>query len=299
MFLLSKNIARQQSEEIFDDLYYELKCDLGLIATYGQESFDWMRAAGKTWSGIRYIAEKLQSITTRLFIMIRNTTEKVVMRYSSIMVRWDKRIHANLNRIDSNQFGARSVNVVPHELLMKRIDALTKLHHLLENIESICESPIASHEGDWRTVEIRMAYAVMQKIGFDADRFSLVGKVTAEYDSSRTKAPLSVHGYDLSSLREAIDKLRGLAKYAQADNVTKLSKRFVEYSDRLRNYEKSIEEEGPSREDYEQQTYILNIKLARLWWISHFIKASYVVANDICIDVLKICKVAELCITND
>ena len=54
--------------------------------------------------------------------------------------------------------------------------------------------------------------------------------------------------------------------------------------------------EDIDQEELEEKKHILSIKLARLWWVSHFIKATHVVASDVVIDILKICKVAERCI---
>lgn len=300
MFLLSAKNKLEQNEIDLDNLYHELKCDLGLIETYGKESIEWMEAAEKTWSGLKYVTHKLQLLTNRIFISMRNLTEKVVLRYSSIVLRWDKRIKENVELIDSEKFGARKTNVVSQALLLKRIDALVKLNHVLDNIESICEAPIPTESGDWRTSEIKLAYSAMQSIGFDASRFNLIGKVTSDYDDSRTKATLNELGYDLRALQEIVHKLGSLAKYAQSNSVTLLSKRFLEYSDKLKNYEISLRE-TPDLDDEEvaERKHTLDIKLARLWWVSHFIKSSYVVANDICIDVLKICKIAELCIVHE
>lgn len=300
MFLLSPKSKLEQNEIDIDNLYYELKCDLGLIETYGKESIEWMEAAEKTWSGLKYVTHKIQMLTTRIFISMRNLTEKVVLRYSSIVLRWDKRIKENVDLIDATKFGERRTKVVPQQLLLKRIDALVKLNHVLDNIESICEAPIPAESGDWRTSEIKLAYAAMQSIGFDASRFNLVGKVTSDYDESRIKSTLNELGYDLRSLQDVVHKLAHLAKYAQSNSVTTLSKRFLEYSDKLKNYEVSLRE-TPDLDDEEvaERKHTLDIKLARLWWVSHFIKSSYVVANDICIDVLKICKIAELCIVHE
>ena len=300
MFLLSPKSRLEQNEIDLDNLYYELKCDLGLIETYGKESVEWMEVAEKTWSGLKYITQKLQTLTNRVFISMRNLTEKVVLRYSSIVMRWDRRIKENVDLVDAEKFGARRTKVVPHHLLHKRIDALIKLNHVLDNIESICEAPIPPESGDWRTAEIKLAYSAMQDIGFDASRFNLVGKVSSDYDESRIKSTLSELGYDLRVLQEIVHKLAHLAKYAQSNSVTALSKRFLDYSDKLKNYEISLNE-TPDLDDHEiaDRKHTLDIKLARLWWVSHFIKSSYVVANDICIDVLKICKIAELCIVHE
>lgn len=300
MFLLSTRKLNATNEQALDDLYYELKCDLGIIETYGQETIELMPLAEKTWSGVKYVAHKLQLLTSRIFISMRNLTEKVVLRYSSIVMRWHKRLNENINLIDPHKFGSRKINVVPQALLFARIDALVKLHHILDNIESICEAPISHTDGDWRTSEIKTAYSAMQSIGFDSNKFNLIGKVESDYDKARRKTTISELGYDVRDLGNVVEKLKPLARYAQSNSVTLLSKRFLDYSDKLKNYEMSLRETPDlDQDEVDQRKYILDIKLARLWWVSHFIKSSYVVANDICIDVLKICKVAELCIVHE
>lgn len=300
MFLLPTNKIDSINEQSLCDLYRELQIDFGLVDEYGQETIELKPLGEQAWSGIKYIAQKLQFLTNRIFISMRNLTEKVVLRYSSIIVRWNKRIKENINRIDSHKFGSRRVKVVPYQTLIRRIEALVKLHHLLDNIEAICEAPISPTDGDWRTHEIKLAYSAMQSIGFDANKFNLIGKVESDYDKARIKSTLSELGYDLRELQTSIDKLQSLAKYAQSNSVTLLSKRFLDYSEKLKNYEISLHETPDlDQDETERRKYILDIKLARLWWVSHFIKSSYVVANDICIDVLKICKVAELCIVHE
>lgn len=300
MFLLSTRKLDSTNEQALDDLYYELKCDLGLIETYGKEAIELMPLAEKTWSGLKYVAHKLQLLTSRVFISMRNLTEKVVLRYSSIVMRWHKRLNENIDLVDSQKFGSRKINVVPHKLLLARVDALVKLHHILDNIEAICEAPISSVDGDWRTSEIKIAYSAMQSIGFDANKFNLIGKVESDYDKARRKSTLSELGYEVRDIATIVEKLKPLAKYAQSNSVTLLSKRFLDYSEKLKHYEMSLRETPDlDQDEVDQKKYILDIKLARLWWVSHFIKSSYVVANDICIDVLKICKVAELCILHE
>jgi hypothetical protein len=298
MFLLNKQRALVHNTRSLNSLYSEIKVDLGLPILPGQEEIEFSRIANSAISGLTYVAKKLQQLTTRVVLTMRNLAENVFLRYSAIMLRWDKRIKLNLNKIDGSKFGNTSVTIVPKNLLMKRISALIKLHHILNNIESICDSPVKHDSADWRTPEIMIAYRAMTEIGFDANRFNLIGKVSAAYDQSREKNLISQLGYTTHDLLEIISGMKTLSVYAQENSLKHITTRFVDYSDKLTAYEESLNKlDDMDSEELATKKHILDIKLARLWWISHFIKSSYVVAGDVVVDILKLCKIAERCIS--
>lgn len=297
MYRLNPKRAKTENAQSLEHLYFELQCDLGLVDTVGMESIDFVETMGRVWSGIKSVASKLGSLVSRLTIMLRNMVEKTFLRYSSIMMRWEKRIKVHAKDIDEDKFESSVIKIVPKNVLIKRISALSKLHHLLSNIEIVCESAIRPDSDDWRTPEISAAYTAMQSIGFDSNRFNLVGAVSSDYDKSREKATVGELGYSISDLGDVVTRLKSMADFASKGNADMISRKFVDYSDKLTQYESSLEtSEDLSPEEIRERKHVLKIKMARLWWISHFIKSSYVVAADIMVDVLKLCKLAERCI---
>ena len=290
------HIRVDQSEELAS-LYEELKRDLQLTSA-GTEGFG-DDALHATISGLSYISKKMGMLVVRLSHMLRNTAELIISRYGSIMYRWDKRIRQNLHRIDSIKFTERKASVVPKEVLDKRIEAAKKLYHILDNVEMVCEAPVKPGSDDWRTPEFMKAYDAMMSIGFDANRYDLVKKAASVYDEARFKSTLGNHGYSVEHLGEVIQAIQPLTAYAQSNHVKNLTKRFVEYSDKLVKYEQSLNhQEDMDSMEKEELLHAVQVKIARLWWLTHFIKASHVLVGDIVIDVLKMCKIAEQCITD-
>jgi hypothetical protein len=291
----SVKLLQTDGSEDFANLYEELKYDLQ-ITSAGTEGFgdDVLTVASASLS---YISEKLGKLSVKLVHSLRNSMELIVLRYSSIVFRWQKRISANLSKINNDRFSERKASIVDKEQLLLRISAVQKLHHVLDNVELVCEAPVKSNSVDWRTPEFMQAYDAMMKIGFDANRFDLVKKASAVYDEARTKGTLDAHGYTVSDIEELIELIKPLAHYAQSNQAKALAKRFVDYSDKLVKYETSLREQT-DLDDFERQERlsVLNIRIARLWWLSHFIKAANVLATDVVKDVLTICKIAEQCI---
>ena len=285
------------NEEALALLYSEIRFDLQLTSA-AEEFGD--TAKDVVVSGLKYISKKLGYLVTRLLHSMRNVAEKAFSRYESIMFRWNKRLSSNISNIDSVAFENRKISVVPREVLLARIDAIHKVHHLLDNIGQVCESQIRQGSNDFRTSEIMSAFRAMSDIGFDANRYNLVKQVSSLYDDAREHATLENLGYSTSELPTIISRISGIAKYANSSDVKKLNLRFVAYADKLTEYEKSIkEQEDLSFEEKEELLHTVDIKIARLWWIAHFIKAAYVVTGDIVIDILKICKTAEQCIPSE
>lgn len=297
--ILTLSSAEQTNLNELSALYMEIKQDLGILEV-GDESFgDVAKSVGSgILSGIKYLAKKIGRLTTRLIMSLRNVAERTFLRYESIVHRWNKRIINNTKNLDMEKFDNRKIRVVSYDTLSKRIDAVYKVQHLLNNVEAVCDSPVNPNSEDWRTSEFMSAYRAMQDIGFDANRFDLVRKVSADYDKARIKGSVEGLGYTFATLRSLVEKIGPIAKYADKKTVTQLTDQFVKYSDQLTTYEKSIKEhEDLDSEEREEKMHILNIKIARLWWLSHFVKANYVIAGDIVMDVLKLSKVAEECIT--
>lgn len=302
MKLLSPHFATTLNTQSIEDLYLEIKEDLLILDDSelpAQESIHQILNAGI--SGVSSISKKIGLLFSRILISLRNITEKVLLRHNSIITRWNNRIIKNLNYIDNNKFNQYVTRVVPYHILEKRIAVLLKLHYVIDNIESICEARVDPNSEDWRTQEIISMYTKLSEIGLDATRLNLLNKVSSSYDKVRLKATVENLGYTVSHLTEIIARIKPIVQYADFNSVKKISNRFVAYSDKLAKYEESLRfnEEDMSSSELEEKRHILKIKLARLWWVSHFIRATYVIADDIVIDVLKLCKIAEKCISKE
>lgn len=302
MKLLSPQFADTLNQQLIEDLYLEIKEDLLVLDNSdlaAQESLGQILSVSK--SGIGFIGQKISSLFNRLFVSLRNLTEKILFRHNTIITKWNNRIMKNLNHIDNSKFSQYVTRIVPYHILEKRISVLLKLHHVIDNIESICEAKIDYNSEDWRTPEITSMYTKLSEIGLDATRLNLLNKVSSSYDKVRLKSTVDNLGYSINNLTDVISKIKPIVQYADFGSVKKISNRFVAYSDKLAKYEESLRfnEEDMSSSELEEKRHILKIKLARLWWISHFIRATYVIADDIVIDVLKLCKIAERCISKE
>jgi DNA-binding Lrp family transcriptional regulator len=290
-----KAVSFATDEEVFETSYLELQEELQMLLNPNFRSDEnYTDLAKSVGSSLAKMARKISALVMRMLRILRNGAEKTFSRSQSIQQRWEKRLKNNLNRIDQEKFYEKKLKIVSYEKLLLRIDAVKQLHVLLSNISQICDSPVTS--SDWRTPEFKRAYSVLYKIGFDLSKFSLTKSVSTLYDQDRSTVSVSHHGYSLDKLVQVVEKIKTLAQYADSRTTTKIEKSFVAYGESLSRYDAQLQEQGESSSVNRE---ILEIRLARFWWATHFIKVAHQIAYDIMVDVLKLCKAAEAQIVND
>ena len=240
------------------------------------------------------IIKKLSKISVRLFSILRNTGEHIFSRYESILERWNKRIKNNISRIDESQFYQYRIAIPDYEVLKKRIEVLKNLHFLIDNLEHICDSPAHKDTNDWRVPEFSTAYKAMGEIGFDATSYDLLKREAPGYKKQKYKATIEAHGYHVAHLHELINGCEIVAKYASKQNIDIIHRKVVNYSDQLLKYELAIRtNDNMDDADKNERLQQIDMRIARLWWITHFINSIYKIAHDVVVDVLNLCKVAE------
>jgi len=296
MFIMTSSKLSKlcSAEEALQNTYEEIQADLNLFY-YGQEGFI-SDAGAATLTGLVKVSKKMGALILQLVHSIRNAAEKTFLRYSKINQLWKKRIEQNQQYINSEKFGLRKISIVDYDDLIARLETVTALHHLLDNFEQICNSPVSS-DGNWKTSQFQKAYDLLLKIGFDTPKFNLVKKTSAAYDAKTYSATIDTHGYTSDKLDEIVRKLDIVAKYSESKTLSQLEKRFIQYGESLSKFENSLREQDG--DDITEQREVLEIRISRFWWCTHFIKVSHQVAHDVMIDVLKLCKVAESKIEKD
>lgn len=251
-------------------------------------------AVHKTADVAGALIKRISRIATRLLILLRSTGEQIFSTYTAILERWDKRLKNNIGRIDNTKFGSYKLSIPDYEVMKKRIAVLNKLHFLIDNLEHVCDSPAQRDTNDWRVPEFMAAYRAMQEIGFDSTSYDLIRKLSPGYKKQKYKATLDAHGYMVAHLQELVKDCSIVAKYASKSTRDIIHTKVTHYSDQLLKYEQAVRtNEDMDESSKNEKLQQIDMKIARLWWITHFINSLYKVSSDVVNDVLNLCKVAE------
>lgn len=302
MHYLSKTFTDDDiNEKELAYLYTNLQMNLGLIPSYGEEGIisDVLHGTFDIAKGtLSYIGKKLGKLVNRLFLSLRQLTDSIFRRYDSLVNRRLKMMETHLNEINETKFLKYKTHIVSYKSLEDRVSAALSVYSVLNNIESIFNYPVKKDSEDWRTPEFINAYKDMTKIGFDADRYSLLKAPIKTYDKARVTGTLDTLGYTPNNILDITRSITKFSNYASKTYTESMVKRFVTCADKLADYEEMISkaEDTMSEDQIESMRHNIQIKTARLWWMSHFIKAIYVVTNDILVDALKVTNIFERCV---
>lgn len=281
--------------------YTDLQMTLGLIPSYGEEGIvsDVLHGTFDITKGtLGFVGKKLGKLINRLFLSLHQLTETIFRRYDSLINRRLKGMEKHIDEVNENKFLKYKTHIVPCKVLKDRVNAALSVYNVLNNIESIFNYPIKQDSEDWRTPEFISAYRDMTKIGFDADRYSLLKAPIKTYDKVRVTGTLKTLGYTSNNILDITRSITKFSNYASKSYTESMIKRFVTCADKLSDYEQMISkaEDTMSEDQIESMRHNIQIKTARLWWMSHFIKAIYVVTNDILVDALKVTNIFERCV---
>lgn len=298
-FLYNKETAQQLGYESLYEEYDQVKLLLveldsarTVIATEGLIT----EAARKTANVAGEVIKRVGRIATSLLVLLRNTGEMIFSKYTTIMERWNKRLKNHMDRIDVDRFTSYKLVAPDYEVLKKRVSVLNKLHFLIDNLEHICDAPAHKDSNDWRVPEFTTAYKAMQEIGFDSTSYDLVRKLSPNYKKQRYKATIGTHGYMPMHLHELVNDCTIVAKYASKSSMDAIHKKVMAYSEHLLKYEQAVRNnEELNEDDKVERLQQIDLRIARLWWITHFINSLYKVSYDVVTDVLNLCKIAEKC----
>lgn len=282
-------------------LYTDLQMTLGLIPSYGEEGIIADIAHGTfniAKSTLGFVGRKLGKLISRLFLSLRQLTENIFRRYDSLINKRLKMMEQRVGEVNENKFLKYKTHIVPCQVLKDRVSAALSVYSVLNNIESIFNHPVKRDSEDWRTPEFINAYSDMAKIGFDADRYALLKAPLKTYDKARVTKTLETLGYTPTDILDIVRSIAKFSNYASKTYTESMIKRFIACADKLSDYEQMISkaEDTMSEDQIESMRHNIQIKTARLWWMSHFIKAIYVVTNDILVDALKVANIFERCV---
>lgn len=326
----SKSFLRQaglptSKEEAFNKIYLATKIKLGIIdETMFRPSFDAETGYTPAISteglvdslldfanlALKYLGHGLYALSERTFDAIRTQSEKIFMSYPTMVTTWKSRIWENSRDIDGRKFDAYVINVVPHAVMVKRINAVEQVHKALNSISSIYNAPIPKTSDDWTTPECTKAIAAMEKIGFDAGSLDMLGSMSKQYENARKKQAMYLHGYTPKRLLDIMTRCEKLAEYGDVKYVERFEEQYLKHVDALEDdesdtFSKKIEEDAPDTIKTKAKTSKINqeeheekIRAARLWWLAHFLKAAYQVTTDILKDVEVLMTATSRCVVD-
>ena len=249
---------------------------------------------------LKYLGDGLMTLADRTFSSIRTTAEKRFMNYASMMTAWRARVWKNSREIDGRKFDAYVVNVVPHAVMVKRIQAVEAVHKALSNIGGIYNAPVRKNSDDWTTPECEKAITALGNVGIDASSLDMLSTMSKQYDRARKKQPLYLHGYTPKRILDIMTRCEKLAEYGDASYISKFEETYLKHTDTLEDKEqdttmKRLGEDLSEKElkNLDEDEHENRIRAARLWWLAHFLKAAYQVTSDILADVEVLMKATE------
>lgn len=323
----SKSFLRQaglptSQEEAFNKIYLATKIKLGIInEAMFRPSFDAETGYTPAISteglvdslldfanlALKYLGHGLYALSERTFDSIRTQSEKIFMSYPTMVTTWKSRIWENSRDIDGRKFDAYTIKVVPHAVMVKRINAVEQVHKALNSIGAIYNAPVPKTSDDWTTPECAKAISALEKIGFDAGSLDMLGTISKQYENARKKQAMYLHGYTPKRLLDIMTRCEKLAEYGDIKYVQRFEEQYLKHVDSLEDDEsetstKKIEEDPDTAQTKSKTSKIAQeeheekIRAARLWWLAHFLKAAYQITTDILSDVETLMTATSRCV---
>jgi len=281
------NICNSQinvSNENYDDYI-----DLENIKDYHKkEIFD--ETIDKLKNIFLNIYKRLGSITTKIFKILRNGSERVLFNSTKVLDLWYQRLNDNLNKIDENVFLYDEVISCNYDEYKKRLKCVNVLINIINNVSSIINK-------DNFQADVVLAIKQIRLIGFNITSYNFLKNSDEEYKNKIVKDTVKNHGFTLNKLNELLEHTKYMTKYSSKDYINKINKQFSDIYNDLVKQENIIE----SSTDKNKVKLLneLNTKISNLYWVSLFISTVFQISNDTINQIYQIYKVADNSISED
>ena len=220
-------------------------------------------------------------------------TLRIVKKYDKLLEMWNNNINKNLRNIDEEKYTSLKVKVVNIRELYLRVEFIKDIYTILSDVKRI----VNDSSSEWKTVEIDKLLKSSMRVGFDASSFNIAKKLNSVYIDKRKEDNIIDAGYTISKVVETVSRVDSIVKVSRSSFVSKIKKNIEDTANELIARNKIItssnELNNSSKKNLRNE---LEVKTIRLWWVSQFVNAYYVLLDDVLSDILVVCSAVEKCI---
>jgi hypothetical protein len=270
---------------------YKSLCDNNpntILFLVGNEEFEDTRLSPSFSSQLINFIKQFSIVINALFVKLSVKIKMITKKYDSLFSKYYKELTNNKDNIDIEDFYNTKLSITPYITLYKRIKAIQQLFPILDNMDSIINASGNAIE----TPEMKKAFDYLTDIGFDAQNQSLISKVSNNYKNDTITQTVNQHMYTVDKIISLLNNLKSVEKYTKYSWAVNLKRKFDMVSTKLTNERRIIDNDNTRKNE-------LQIKIKRVWWCSHFIKAAYTITNDVCKDLTKLSHAASQCIVRE
>lgn len=241
------------------------------------------------------IFDKLGRITTRIFKLLRNGSEKMLHDKEKLLTIWDTRISDK--KIDIEKLHNSKLKCVPKNIFMDRLECVKQLIVTLEQTERIVNAPVVIGSNQSIPKEVIDCNSKLREIGFDIGNFNFVESTNKKYNTDNdTTGTITELGYDVVYIKKMIPIIAQLASELSKTKMEKLNVMFSNVQKKIMAEETAIKSNTDDR-DNKKKLEILNIRIMKLWWLSHFISAMISIGTDLTNHMLKLAVLLDDCVS--
>ena len=249
------------------------------------------------YESIKEIATNVASIIKKYVPIVLNNVYKITLRitkkYDKLLEMWNNNINKNLRNINEEKYTSLKVKVVNIRELYLRIEFIKDIYTILSDVKRI----VNDSSSEWKTVEIDKLLKSSMRVGFDASSFNIAKKLNSVYIDKRKEDNIIDAGYSISKVVETVSRVDSVIKVSRSSFVSKIKKNIEDTANELIARNKIItssnELNNSSKKNLRNE---LEVKTIRLWWVSQFVNAYYVLLDDVLSDILVVCSAVEKCI---
>lgn len=249
------------------------------------------------YESIKEIATNVASIIKKYVPIVLNNVYKITLRitkkYDKLLEMWNNNINKNLRNINEEKYTSLKVKVVNIRELYLRIEFIKDIYTILSDVKRI----VNDSSSEWKTVEIDKLLKSSMRVGFDASSFNIAKKLNSVYTDKRKEDNIIDAGYSISKVVETVSRVDSVIKVSRSSFVSKIKKNIEDTANELIARNKIItssnELNNSSKKNLRNE---LEVKTIRLWWVSQFVNAYYVLLDDVLSDILVVCSAVEKCI---
>ena len=255
--------------------------------------------AGEAFSTKQWFKDVITVLTrlgNRVFKIGRTLVENISKEYEFIARMWESKLQKHMDKIVDERFRSLIVSVCSLEVLKKRIEIVGHIHQLLNNAESIVNSPIQDVDdpNSYNTPEFVECYKELKDIGFAITNKTFTESRSQGYTSQEEKRTLEKHGYSKSDLPELVRLAQGVASVATKKWLNTMVTKFQQLNAELEKHEKAILT-NQLLEETEKKLELKkdSIRISRLWWLSNYVHLLQLLSEDCMKYILKIFRAAD------
>ena len=249
------------------------------------------------YESIKEIATSVASIIKKYVPIVLNNVYKITLRiakkYDKLLEMWNNNINKNLRNIDEEKYTSLKVKVVNIRELYLRVEFIKDIYTILSDVKRV----VNDSSSEWKTVEIDKLLKSSMRVGFDASSFNIAKKLNSVYIDKRKEDNIIDAGYTIIKVVETVSRVDSIVKVSRSSFVSKIKKNIEDTANELIARNKIItssnELNNSSKKNLRNE---LEVKTIRLWWVSQFVNAYYVLLDDVLSDILVVCSAVEKCI---